>query len=85
MFCIRMDGAPVKHTLPRIAKRPWAVALAAATLLLAIAGFYIWRGGSTGLGLPEKPAIAILPFKNLGEDAKWDRLADVMTEDVITG
>ena len=32
----------------------------------------------------ELPAIAVLPFNNLGSDPKGDKFADMMTEDVIT-
>src|SRR5262249_32964991 len=32
----------------------------------------------------DKPSIAVLPFDNLGEDPKWERFADGMTEDIIT-
>jgi adenylate cyclase len=36
------------------------------------------------LPLPDKPSIAILPFKNLSGDPKQERLAGDITEDVIT-
>jgi len=34
--------------------------------------------------LPDKSSVAVLPFDNIGADPKWDRLADGMTDDVIT-
>ena len=34
--------------------------------------------------LPDKSSVAVLPFDNIGTDPKWDRLADGMTEDIIT-
>jgi TolB-like protein/tetratricopeptide (TPR) repeat protein len=34
---------------------------------------------------PPWPSIAILPLTNLSGDVKWERLADGLTEDVITG
>jgi TolB-like protein/DNA-binding winged helix-turn-helix (wHTH) protein len=70
-----------------VAKVRWrspAVAGLAAALAVAGLSFYFWRTGSDVPGFLEMPAIAVLPFNNLGDDAKWDRLADVMTEDVIT-
>jgi TolB-like protein len=36
------------------------------------------------LPLPDKPSIAVLPFTNIGGDAKQERLADGITEDLIT-
>src|SRR5262249_49635078 len=32
----------------------------------------------------DKPSIAVLPFNDLSSDPKWQRLADAVTEDVIT-
>ena len=34
--------------------------------------------------LPAKPSLAVLPLANLSGDARWERLADGITEDIIT-
>jgi TolB-like protein/class 3 adenylate cyclase len=39
---------------------------------------------ASALALPDRPSIAVLPFRNLSDDAKWARLADGITEDVTT-
>src|SRR5262245_20959150 len=39
---------------------------------------------TSGPSLPDKSSVAVLPFDNIGTDPKWDRLADGMTEDIIT-
>ncbi|HEU0082189.1 MAG TPA: adenylate/guanylate cyclase domain-containing protein, partial [Bradyrhizobium sp.] len=35
--------------------------------------------------LPEKPAIAVLPFQNMSDDSEQEHFADGMVEDIITG
>jgi TolB-like protein/tetratricopeptide (TPR) repeat protein len=37
------------------------------------------------LALPDKPSIAVLPFKNLSDDLEQEYFADGMVEDIITG
>ena len=34
--------------------------------------------------LSEKASIAVLPFESIGNDPKWDRFADGITEDIVT-
>jgi TolB-like protein len=62
---------------------PLAAMLAAFALLL-LAGFAGWSWLRAPLPLPEKASIAVLPFQNLGDDVKWDRFADGLTEDIVT-
>lgn len=56
---------------------------AALCLLLFFAGWWTWSRSLNGQVLPERPSLAVLPFENLGEDAKWTRFASGLTEDVI--
>jgi adenylate cyclase len=39
----------------------------------------------SALTLPEKPAIAVLPFQNMSADPEQEHFADGMVEDIITG
>lgn len=60
-------------------------AMLAAALLLIIVGSFAWmKGRDSGSSLPDKPSIAVLPFDNTGDDPKWERFADGITEDIIT-
>ncbi len=69
--------------LPGINLKQLGVAAAALLLIFAVS---IWAmtGRGPGPSLSDKPSIAVLPFDNIGDDARWERFADGMTEDVIT-
>ncbi|MGH6883950.1 MAG: adenylate/guanylate cyclase domain-containing protein, partial [Hypericibacter sp.] len=58
-----------------------AVALAIA---LALAGAGLWLFGTGGSRLMANASIAVLPFENLGGDEATLRLANGLTEDIIT-
>ena len=58
-----------------------AVAIGCLVLVLAGGGWWLWP---TAPALASKPSIAVLPFANLSEDATTGRLANGITEDVIT-
>lgn len=59
-----------------------AVALAAAIALpIVVAGSLLLDGRGAGF---EKPAIAVLPFKNLSGDPAQDYLSDGLSEDILT-
>ena len=42
------------------------------------------RGGVEALPLPDKPSIAVLPFKNLGGDPEQEYFADAVTNDIVS-
>jgi TolB-like protein len=55
-----------------------------AVLLALFASFTAWRWWAPSTPLPEKASIAVLPFENIGNDPKWDRFTDGVTEDIVT-
>ena len=71
---------------PRARKTPFEVlaALIIVVLLVLLAGFSAWRWWVPSTPLSEKASIAVLPFENIGNDPKWDRFADGITEDIVT-
>lgn len=58
--------------------------LAGAVLLIAVATFWGVREWGLRQSLPDMPSIAVLPFENIGHDARWERFADGITDDIIT-
>jgi adenylate cyclase len=68
----------------------WLTALLALPILIIAVGvplwwFYPeqWLGDSPALVLPEQPSIAVLPFRNLSDDAEQEFFVDGLTEDLI--
>ena len=55
-----------------------------AVLLVLLAGFSAWWWWTPSALLAEKASIAVLPFENIGNDPRWDRFADGITEDIVT-
>jgi TolB-like protein/class 3 adenylate cyclase len=89
VYRVRLDTVPaVGKAVPRRRKLPRRWALAAAAVLVIVGGATMWavfrREPAPTLPLPDKPSVAVLPFDNLTNDPKWDRLAGGITEDVIT-
>ena len=62
-----------------------SAAAAALVLLLALGGWLLWpRHPGSVSGLVARPSVAVLPFANLASDEATGRLADGLTEDIIT-
>jgi TolB-like protein/class 3 adenylate cyclase len=84
-YRVRVDGAPAaRRRAARGGMRRWAVACAALAAALIAAAVFWWSG--TGLNRPALaiPAVAVLPFDNLSGDPANGRMADGLTEDIIT-
>ncbi|ANL33172.1 adenylate cyclase family 3 protein [Rhizobium phaseoli] len=83
MYRLRLDGKRARRPLLGMIPH-WTGTAAAAIVALALAG-----GGAAWWFLqPQpligKPSVAVLPFNNYGGDEASGRLADGLTEDVIT-
>jgi TolB-like protein/class 3 adenylate cyclase/Tfp pilus assembly protein PilF len=86
VYKVKLEGPKVRPRPRRFGKTPLGV-LAASTIaiLLLVVGFGAWRWSSPSVSpLSEKASIAVLPFENIGNDSKWDRFADGVTEDIVT-
>ena len=85
VYRVRAEPRPIsrRSALPKIGWKQLGM-LAAALLLIIAAGFWGMKGWNSGPSLPDKPSIAVLPFDNIGDDPKWERFADGITEDIIT-
>jgi TolB-like protein/Tfp pilus assembly protein PilF len=59
-------------------------ALGIAVLLLLLGGLTAWWWLTPSSALSDRASIAVLPFENIGNDQKWDRFADGVTEDIVT-
>ena len=83
----RLQAAEAPRSVRRAPRRyRMTAALAAACVLVVGAVMALaWSGGWIGAGkAPPHLSIAVLPFQNLGDDAKDDYLADAITEDQTT-
>jgi TolB-like protein/class 3 adenylate cyclase len=86
VYRVRAEPKP-SSVRPRSKRRlQWQIAgpaLALILLLLGAVGAWKWSS-PPATPSSEKASIAVLPFENIGNDPKWDRFADGITEDIIT-
>src|SRR5262249_41141655 len=65
------------------ARAGWVVAVVSVLLILAVAGWHFWPH-DTAPRLVGRASLAVLPFTNIAGDEATGRLADGLTEDIIT-
>jgi TolB-like protein/class 3 adenylate cyclase len=72
----------------RLVRPAVAAALALLVVLAAAVGGWRWWDGRTDVegetALRRAGSIAVLPLRNLSGDPRWERLADGVTQDIIT-
>ncbi len=76
-------GSPSRSLM--VGGRFLSAAAAALVLLLALGGWLLWpRHPGSVPGLVARASVAVLPFANIAGDEATGRLADGLTEDIIT-
>ena len=81
-YRLRLDGRRARWTLRKTIPR-WKRASAAAVIALLLAGAGTWWFLQP-VPLSANPSVAVLPFDNYGGDEATGRLADGLTQDIIT-
>ena len=85
-----MPAPATKTPAGRRPRRWWLAALLALPILILAASILLWRfyteqpPADTALAPPEEPSIAVLPFRNLSDNAEQEFFVDGLTEDLIT-
>jgi class 3 adenylate cyclase len=80
----RLDGIekPVRRSLKTVSFPATKVAAVAILLIGITGGWWLWSGSRNAA--VATPTVAVLPFDNMSNDPADGRLADGITEDVIT-
>jgi TolB-like protein/class 3 adenylate cyclase len=87
VYRVNLHGQP-RRRLPkaRRLRRGWLMPAGLVVLVMVAAGAALgiqgwWKSSRAAI---DDASIAVLPFENLGGDPKWERIADGITEDIIT-
>lgn len=87
VYRVTLQGQPRRRLLKagRLRNR-WLVPAGLAAVVAVTAGAVLgiqgwWKSSGTAV---DEALIAVLPFENLDDDPKWQRIADGTTEDIIT-
>jgi TolB-like protein/class 3 adenylate cyclase/cytochrome c-type biogenesis protein CcmH/NrfG len=83
VYGVRTGAPAAPRRLRSSARRRWRLA-AAGALLAVLVAVAVWSFWPHRPGLVAQPSVAVLPFANLGGDEATGRLADGITEDIIT-
>jgi TolB-like protein/class 3 adenylate cyclase/tetratricopeptide (TPR) repeat protein len=87
VYRVNLHGQPRRRLLRvRRLRNRWLIPAGLAVVVMATAGAVLGIQGwwkSSGAAV-DYASVAVLPFDNLGGDPKWDRIADGITEDIIT-
>ena len=87
VYCVLTDSMILRSrvlTWLAVVHRQRLAAAVLAILLLCGLGGTVWYALPHGSARASKPAIAVLPLDNIGYDEPTSRLADGLTEDIIT-
>jgi TolB-like protein/class 3 adenylate cyclase len=87
VYRVNLHGQPRRRLLKaRHLRNRWLMPAGLAVVVAVAAGAALGIQGwwkSPGAAVDEA-SIAVLPFESLGDDPKWERIADGITEDIIT-
>lgn len=87
VYRVNLHGQPRRRLIKaRRLRNRWLMPAGLAVVVAVAAGAALGIEGwwkSSGAAFDEA-SIAVLPFENLDDDPKWERIADGITEDIIT-